>query len=246
PQNIPIHTTNEYHPPHLNDHHGRDNVKPRPLLTATALTLTATLLTACGADQSTTDNETPIAGADQDPTPTTESEPPTPSPENAPDGVDLSLPDDINLLFEWDTPDDQNEAAALEAAANYMRAIYVGTTRRSTDVAAVEAYAKDHGIKYAHTQIDVSLQGNWTVTGTKRHYQATTRSAPNGDVVEVAFCSDSTYFYGKEVETGKVLKTEPDIVDFSHFKIAMIKHPASKTLWQAAEVFVEAKAEKCR
>ncbi|MFY1678267.1 MULTISPECIES: hypothetical protein [unclassified Streptomyces] len=222
-------------------------MKPRPLLTAAALTLTATLLTACGADQSTTD-DTPIAGADQSPTPTTESETstPTPSPENAPDGVDLSLPDDINLLFEWDTPDDQNEAAALEDAANYMRAIYRGVSQRTAAEPAVANYAKDHGIEYARTQIDARLEGGWTATGTKRFSQSATRSAPNGDVVEVTFCSDSTYFYGKEVDTGKVLKTEPSIVDFSHYKIVMIEHPSLEGLWQAAQVFVEPEAEKCR
>ncbi|MEN3585791.1 hypothetical protein AAH978_16755 [Streptomyces sp. ZYX-F-203] len=222
-------------------------MKPRPLLTAAALTLTATLLTACGADQSTTD-DTPIAGADQSPTPTTESDTstPTPSPENAPDGVDLSLPDDVNLLFEWDTPEDENEAAALEDAANYIRAIYRGVSRGTSDDAAVVTYAIDHGLEYARTQIDIRTSDGYTATGTRQHYQATTRSDPSSEVVEVSFCSDSSIFYGKEVKTEKVHKTEPSIGDYDFYRIAMIKHPADESLWRAAEVFVESEAEQCR
>jgi hypothetical protein len=160
--------------------------------------------------------------------------------------VDVSLPKDMNLVFDWEKPKAKNEAAAMEDAANYVRAIYHGVDKRTSNVAALAAYSTGNGLKYAKTQIDVRLEGGWTATGTRRHYQATTRSASNGNSVEVAFCVDSTKFYSKEVKTGKVLKGKPNITDFDYFKIIMVKLPTGDDLWQASKVYVEAKAAKCQ
>ena len=158
----------------------------------------------------------------------------------------MSLPKDMNLLFDWEKPKDKNEAAAMDDAANYIRAIYRGVDKRTSKDAAVTAYATGEGLHYAQVQIGDRVDGGWTATGTRRRYQATTRSAPNGKSVEVAFCVDSSKFYGKEVTTGKVLKTKPSIEDFDYFKIIMVNFPTSDKLWQASKVFVEEKATKCQ
>ncbi|MGC0330233.1 hypothetical protein RKD23_003223 [Streptomyces sp. SAI-170] len=70
-----------------------------------------------------------------------------------------------------------------------------------------------------HTAPVAWLRGGWIATGTRRHYDATTRAAPNGSSVEVSFCADTGKFYGKEVKTGKVLKTDPSPEDFGHYKV---------------------------
>ena len=108
------------------------------------------------------------------------------------------------------------------------------------------AYSTGDGLKYAQTQIKVRLEGGWTATGTRRHYQATTRSTSNGNSVEFAFCVDSTKFYSKEVKTGKVHKSAPSITSFDYFKIIMVKLPTGDDLWQASAVYVEPKAAKCQ
>lgn len=228
--------------------HGEFTVKRRSLPVAAALAATAALLlTACGSgDDSASDNDK-IAGADQGSESPKASASASGAPaEDKPDGVDVSLPKDINLVFDWDKPKGKNEAAAMEDAANYVRAIYRGVDKRTTKDAALSAYSTGNGLKYAKTQIDVRLEGGWTATGTRRHYQATTRSASNGNSVEVAFCVDSTKFYSKEVKTGKVLKGTPSITDFDYFKIIMVKLPTGDGLWQASKVYVEAKAAKCQ
>lgn len=220
--------------------HREFTVKRRSLPVAAALATTAALLlTACGSGADGTDRAaaTPKASASPSEAPATE---------NKPDGVDVSLPADMNLVFDWTKPKDTNEATAMEDAENYVRAIYRGVGKRTTKDAALAAYATGNGLKYAKTQINVRLEGGWTATGTRRHYQATTRSTPNGNSVEVAFCVDSSKFYGKEFKTGKVLKTEPSITDFDHFKIVMVKYPTGDDLWQASKVYVEEKAEQCR
>ncbi|MBB6076146.1 hypothetical protein [Streptomyces paradoxus] len=223
-------------------------MKRRSLPVAAALTATAALLlTACGSGDDKSGDNDKIAGAGQAAETPKESASASQAPAgDKPDGVDLSLPSDMDLVFDWDKPKDKNEAAAMDDAANFVRAIYHGVYKRTSDGAAVTAYSTGEGLHYAKTQIDSRVDGGWTATGTRRHYQATTRSAPNGKSVEVAFCVDSSKFYGKEVKTKKILKSEPSIADFDYFKIVMVKFPTDQGLWQASKVFVEAKAAKCQ
>ncbi|MGN3958947.1 hypothetical protein ACGV4K_28180 [Streptomyces sp. WAC8370] len=223
-------------------------MKRRSLPVAAALVASAALLlTACGGgDDKSSDNDK-IAGADQSTeTPKVSATPSTAPAEDKPDGVDLSLPKDMNLVFDWKKPEDKNEAAAMDDTANFFRAIYRGVDKRTAKDAAVAAYSTGGGLKYAQTQIDAWIEGGWTATGTLRHYDVTTRSADNGTSVEVAFCADSSKFYGKEIKTNKVLTTEPSIKDFDYYKIIMTKYPTADDLWQASKVFVETKAEKCQ
>ncbi|MGW3314798.1 hypothetical protein [Streptomyces fungicidicus] len=213
----------------------------RRTLSITAMFATATLLlTACGEA-----DDKPGAGQDTE-NPSKLAEPSGAAAQDKPDGVDVSLPSDMNLVFDWEKPKDKNEAAAMEDAANYVRAIYQGVDKRTSEGAAVTAYSTGGGLSYAQTQIDVRVDGGWTATGIRRHYQATTRSAANGTSVEIAFCVDSSRFYGKEIKTGKVLKSEPSIADYDHFKIIMVRVPTGDGLWQASRVYVEAKAAKCQ
>ncbi|MGA5127331.1 hypothetical protein ACPCAG_29035 [Streptomyces pseudogriseolus] len=225
-------------------------MKRRTLPVATAFAAAATLLlTACGGggDQSGDSDAIADSGTDKGAKkPTKPTEPSGAPAENKLDGVDVSLPEEMNLVFDWDKPEDKNEAAAMDDAANYVRAIYHGIDERTTDDAALVAYSKGQGLTYGRTQINARLEGGWTATGTRRHYKATTRSTPAGDAVEVAFCVDSTKFHSKEVKTGKVIKGTPSLTDFDHFDIIMVKAPTGESLWQASKVFVETKAEQCR
>ncbi|MGA5313926.1 hypothetical protein ACPCTK_07340 [Streptomyces pseudogriseolus] len=225
-------------------------MKRRTLSTTAAFAVaTALLLTACGGGDDGSADSDQIEGAGQrseQPSKSAEPAAPAAPEQEKPDGVDVSLPADMKLVFDWDKPEDKNEAAAMDDAANYVRAIYHGIDKRTTDAAALVAYSKGQGLTYGQTQINARLEGGWTATGTRRHYQATTRSTPAGDAVEVAFCVDSTKFYSKEVKTGKVIKGTPSLTDFDHFKIIMLKAPTGDGLWQASEVYVEGKAAKCQ
>ncbi|MFD5738954.1 hypothetical protein ACFXJM_30770 [Streptomyces massasporeus] len=223
-------------------------MKRRSLPVAAALTATAALLlTACGSGDDKSGDNDKIAGAGQGAETPKESASAAGAPAgDKPDGVDLSLPSDMDLVFDWEKPKDKNEAAAMDDAANYLRAIYRGVDKRTTKDAAVTAYSTGDGLHYAQVQINEWIKGGWTAEGTRRHYDATTRSAPNGKSVEVAFCADTSKFYGKEVKTGKVLKTKPSLKDFGYYKVVMVKFPTSDGLWQASKVFVETKAAKCR
>ncbi|MER7865893.1 hypothetical protein ABTZ90_02285 [Streptomyces cellulosae] len=223
-------------------------MKRRTVPVAAAFAAAATLmLTACGGGDDASGDSDKIAGADQGTEKPSKSTAPSGAPaQDKPDGVDVSVPKDMNLVFDWEKPKNKNEAAAMGDAANYLRAIYRGVDKRTPKDAALTAYATGEGLRYGEVQINEWIKGGWTATGTRRHYDATTRSASNGSSVEVAFCSDASKFYGKEVKTGKVLKTEPSLKDFGYYKIIMIKVPTGDGLWQASKVYVETGVEKCR
>ena len=222
-------------------------MKRRTLPIAATFAAATLMLTACGGGDDKAGDSDKIAGTGQGTEKPSKSAKPSGVPaQDKPDGVDVSLPADMNLVFDWEKPKKENEAAAMDDAANFFRGIYRGVDKRTTKDAAVTAYATGDGLHYANTQINAWIDGGWTATGTLRHYDATTRSAANGTSVEVAFCADSGKFYGKEVKTGKVLNTEPSIEDFDYYRIIMIKHPTGDGLWQASKVFVETKAAKCR
>ncbi|GAA2237646.1 hypothetical protein [Streptomyces indiaensis] len=223
-------------------------MKRRSLPVAAALTATAALmLTACGSGDGRSGDNDKIADVGQAPQMPKESPSASGAPTaDQPDGVDVSLPSDMDLVFDWDKPKDKNEAAAMDDAANFLRAIYRGVAKRTTKDAAVTTYSTGDGLHYAQVQINEWIKGGWTAQGTRRHYDGTTRSAPNGNSVEVAFCADTGKFYGREVKTGKVLKTKPSLKDFGYYKIVMVKVPTGEGLWQASKVFVETKVAKCQ
>ncbi|MFI8536684.1 hypothetical protein ACIGMX_41425 [Streptomyces aquilus] len=223
-------------------------MKRRTLPVAAALAASAALLlTACGGGDDNSKGNDEIAGADQgSKTPSASASAAGAPAEDKPDGVDVSLPKDVVFVFGWGKPKDKNEASAMDDAANFLRAIYRGVNKHTTKDAAITTYATGGALNYANTQINAYTDAGWTVTGTRRHYDATTRSAANGESVEVSFCSDSTKFYAKETKSGKVRKTDPSITDFDYYKIIMVKFPTGTDLWQASKVYVTEKAAKCR
>lgn len=103
-------------------------MKRRPLPVAAALTATAALLlSACGGGDDKASDYDKIAGADQPsvtPSPSTSSS--GVSEEDKPDGVDVTLPKgmDLTMVFDWHKPEDKKKAAAMDDAANFLRAIY--------------------------------------------------------------------------------------------------------------------------
>ncbi|MGW0530957.1 hypothetical protein [Streptomyces sp. NPDC003032] len=222
------------------------NRRTLPVTTALAA-IAALLLTGCGSggDDSSKDRDK-IAGADQDPEKPKKTTDPSAAPaEDKPDGVDLTLPKDMKLVFDWDKPQDKDEAAAMDDARHFVRSIYRGVGQQSVHDPAVAAYATDKGLSYARTQIQSRVDAGLTSTGTRRHYQGKTRKSPNGNAVEVSFCVDSSKFYSKEVKSKKIRKGAPGQASYDFFKIVMTKFPGKDDLWRASLVFVTEKAAQC-
>ncbi|MER5258974.1 hypothetical protein [Streptomyces sp. NPDC002855] len=215
-------------------------------VTAALAATAALLLTACGSEDDGSKDNDKIAGADQGADKSKKSNEPSDAPaEDKPDGVDLTLPKDMVLVFDWDKPADKDEAAAMDDARHFVQSIYRGVAEQKVDDPAVATYATDKGLSYARTQIKGRVDAGVTSTGTRRHFQEKVRKSPNGSAVEVSFCVDSSKFYSKDVKSKKVRKGAPSAASYDFFKIVMNKFPGKDDLWRASVVFVTEKADQC-
>ncbi|GAA2560416.1 MULTISPECIES: hypothetical protein [Streptomyces] len=213
-------------------------------VTAAALTATAALLlSACGGDGDGSSSDD-IKGADAGAgNPSASS-----SVSSEVERPDVSVPKDLQLVFDFETPSDPDHAAALADAANYIRALNHGITQQDPEDPAYRFYSGAGAARYAKSQIQEYVDGGWTVTGTDRYYDAETSSAGKSKAtrtVLVTFCEDQSQAYGKEVESGKVHHTEESLASYQKFSILMASQQDSP-VWRAQQITVEGKAEECR
>ncbi|GHA53654.1 hypothetical protein GCM10010330_01060 [Streptomyces tendae] len=218
----------------------------RSALTMTAATFAATtalLLTACGGEDSSPDD---IKGAETG----ASSSSPSASASDAADvkRPDVSLPEDLKLVFDFEKPSDADAAAALDDAANYIRALNHGITEQDVKDPAYGFYSAAGAARYAESQIQEYVDGGWTLTGEDRYYQAETSPVGDGEKAKsilVTFCEDQSKAYGREVKTGKVHRTEESLASYQKFSLLMAPQQDSP-VWRAQQITVEGKAAECR
>lgn len=213
-------------------------------VTTAAFAMTATLLlTACGGgDGGSTDD---IEGADRASGSPSASASASASP--VADRPDVSLPEDLDLVFDFEKPSDVDSAAALTDAENYIRALNHGITQQDPSDPAYQYYSAGDAARYANTQIKEYVKGGWTLTGKDRYYRAETSTAGDSKsvkLVRVAFCENASQVYGKEVKSGKVLHTEQSPDDFLKFSLVMASAKGSP-VWRAQQITVKEKATEC-
>ncbi|WP_326721318.1 hypothetical protein OHT59_19640 [Streptomyces sp. NBC_00243] len=223
-------------------------MKRRSLPVAAAFAATAALLlTACGSGDDGSKDSDKIAGADTGGTKTSTS----PSPSAEADTLDrptMTFPSDFTMVFDRTEPSEAKEAAVLNDAENFVRAINYGVVQQDAEDAAYKFYSDPRGTAqaYAKKQIQQYIDGGWTVTGTQRYTQGKVDMASGGERASVSFCDDDSKFYGKEVKSGKVLKTEPSDKDYYFFEIVMTTSKDAEGLWTAEAVQVQKEATQCK
>lgn len=213
------------------------------MTTGLALTATAALLTACGG-ASGTGKAADAKGTGR------RSGGPSASATASPGSgrPDVSVPGDLDLLFDFAKPSDADEAAALEDAANYIRALNHGIAKQNPEDPAFQFYSAGQAAQYAHTQIKDYVAGGWTLTGKDRYYRAATN--PGGEstkvnTVRVPFCEDQSKVYGREVRSKKVHRTEESLASYQRFTLLMTAEHGSP-VWRAQQVTVAERATECR
>ncbi|MGW0865437.1 hypothetical protein [Streptomyces sp. NPDC002611] len=219
----------------------------RRALNTTAATLAATaalLLTACGGGGESSGG---IKGADKGSgTPSASAS--TGSGSTDVDRPDVSLPNDLDLVFDFEKPSDQGSAAALDDAANYIRALNHGITKQDPEDPAFQFYSSGQAAQYANSQIKEYVDGGWTLTGKDRYYQAEVDPVDESEkvkTVNVTFCEDQSKVYGKEVKSEKIHRTKESLDSYQKFTILMAS-VKGRPVWRAQQVTVEGKAEECR
>ncbi|MEU1872110.1 hypothetical protein [Streptomyces sp. NPDC019793] len=216
----------------------------RSALTMTAATFAATaalLLTACGGEGSAPDD---IKGAETE----ASSSSPSASTSGAADvkRPDVSLPKDLKLVFDFERPSDAEQAAALEDAANYIRALDHGIAQQDPNDPAYQFYSTGGAEKYAKSQIEAWVKDGWTVTGNDRYFKADIDPVGEGKSVLVSFCRNQAKFYSKKVATGKVNYTDENLDSYQKFSLLMSPSETSSGVWQARQIEVQGRVKECK
>ncbi|MCF2128578.1 hypothetical protein L1I79_19365 [Strepomyces sp. STD 3.1] len=213
------------------------------MTTAAAFTTTAALLlTACGGGEESSPEDIKGAGGGS---PSASASASAGADVKRPD---VSLPEDLKLVFDFEEPSDADEAAALGDAANFIRALNHGITEQDAEDPAYGFYSAAGATRYAESQITEYVDGGWTLTGEDRYYKAETDPVGEGQKAKsvlVTFCEDQSKAYGKEVKTGKVQRTEESLASYQKFSLLMAPQQDSP-VWRAQQITVEGKAEECR
>lgn len=161
---------------------------------------------------------------------------------------DVSVPKDLDLVFDFEKPSDQDSAAALQDATNYIRALNHGITKQDPNDPAFQFYSSGQASQYAHSQIKEYVDGGWTLTGRDRYYDAEISPGDESEkvkTVSVTFCEDQSKVFGKEVKSEKVHRTKESLASYQKFTLLMTS-VKDNPVWRAQQVTVEGKAEACR
>ncbi|MGW7203825.1 hypothetical protein [Streptomyces sp. NPDC054837] len=208
-------------------------------VTAAAFAMTATLLlTACGGGDGGSPDDIKGAG--------TGAGSPSASASTPAGAPDISVPKDLDLVFDFDEPSDAKHAAALVAAQNYIRALDHGIDQQDPNDPAYRYYSLNQAAQYAKSQIETWKKGGWTVTGTDKYYDEEVSTLSGGQGVLVKFCRNQAKFYGKEIKSGKVLYSEENLASYQTFRLRMIPPSGSSEVWRAFTIEVIGKAKECR
>ncbi|GHJ01267.1 lipoprotein [Streptomyces olivaceus] len=180
-------------------------MKRRSLPVATALTATAALLlTACGGGDDESGDSDKIAGADTGDSPSASS-PGAAAPESA-DRPDLTLPKDVEDVFEkWETGDATKDAV-LSDAAQAQTAMNDAIVQGRTDTDGLSFYYDGKALTTSVKWVQKWLDAGITYTGTTRYFNPKVELF-DAKSAGASFCADETKAFNKDRKTGKIDKS---------------------------------------
>lgn len=185
--------------------------RPARLATAVLTASAALLLTACGSGGGDDTSSDKIKGAD-----TSGSSSPSPSvsasaEKNAPA---FDFPSDVKVAVEREPTGDATKDAILRDLAYSAQANLEAFSKGSGQTANMNRYFAVPALTYWGNRIAKVKKGGLTVTGDYRFYDFKVTDVANGKTAAGRYCEDQRKAYGKEIKTGKVLRTKPSDKDF--------------------------------
>ncbi|MGW2226497.1 hypothetical protein [Streptomyces formicae] len=212
----------------------------RSLSTAAVFAVgTALLLTACGGggdDGSKDEIEGAGGGSDR----------PSASASADPAGPDVSVPKDLNLVFDFSAPSDPKQAKAVDNAANYIRALKHGIVRQDANDPAYRYYSGAQAAQYAKTQINAWIDGGWVPTGTDRYFKSEATELSDGKAVLVTFCRNQAKSFSKDIKGGKVHYGKESLDSYQKFSVLMSPPKGEDKIWKAQKIEVQGRVKECR
>ncbi len=216
-------------------------MKRRSLPVAAALAASAALLlTACGGGEEESKGKDEIAGADTGDT--SASTPASPSPSADVNRPDLSLPADVNEVFEdWNTGDTTKDAV-LADAGHSMTAVTRAITDGDTKSPALTFYYKGEALAGAAKWVQTFVDHDATITGTTRYY-APTVDLSGETTAAVTLCADESKAFNKFRKTNKVDRSAPSDNSYVYYVSRLERN--SDGIWVTNEVISKRGNEKC-
>ncbi|WP_326808426.1 CHASE3 domain-containing protein [Streptomyces sp. NBC_01186] len=161
---------------------------------------------------------------------------------------DIKLPSDLDLVFDWQKPSDPDKAAALDGAADYMRALMHGTVKQDPKdpVLGEHTVPLQSAQEYASGMVEESSKRGYSLTGQERYYKEQVGEVAKGKLAEVSYCANQAKLFSKKVKTGKVVRNSPSDNSYLLFELVMQKPSTPGGPWKARTVEVtEGAVEKC-
>ncbi|MEU2778374.1 hypothetical protein ABZ646_37220 [Streptomyces sp. NPDC007162] len=205
----------------------------RTLPVAAALAATAALLlTACGGgDDSSKDNDK-ITGAG-----TGGSDSPSPSTsvsasadKNAPT---FAFPSDIKVTVDRQSTGDATKDAILRDVAYSTQANIEAFAKGVGQTTNMNRYFAAAALTYWANRVETVKKDGLTVTGDYRYYNFEVTDVANGKSAAARYCEDQSRAYGKEIKSGKVLRTKTSSKSFVLYTLQAQKDAAGD--WQVTQ-----------
>jgi hypothetical protein len=214
----------------------------RPLRLATvALTASAALLlTACGSDDKSKDNDK-IAGADQEGGKKSTS--PSASPSEDSGRPEIKLPADLTMTFEDPRTGDATKKAVLADNAERMRAVNASITGTDPKGEAVSYYNTGKALEAAVTWVGEFKDAGLTLTGRVRYYDRRV-TLKDKTTATLSFCADESKGYSKKKANGKINKTPATKNSYVLYNTQLAKN--SGGTWQTSQIISTRGAAQCQ
>jgi hypothetical protein len=215
-------------------------VKRRTLPVAAALAATAALLlTACGGGDDKSDDSDKIAGADQA---SKESASPSAEASDAVERPEVTLPRDVNNVFEsWKTGDAVKDAVLADVTRR-INATDASITAGEPDSEAIKFYYEGDALIDAVEWVQGYKKDGKSITGTTRYFNPEIKIADK-DTAAVAYCSDESKAYDKDRKTDKADKTTVTKNSYVTYSTRVQKN--DQGVWQTTSLLSERGNSKC-
>ncbi|MEU6453343.1 hypothetical protein [Streptomyces sp. NPDC047065] len=215
----------------------------RPALLA-ALTLTAAAaltLSACGGDDSSSDKNDKIAGAD-----TGSSAPSASSTASEPATADrpkIELPSDLSYKFEWPKTGDKDKDAVLADSEQSIKAVDLAIVNQDALDKAYLTYYEGEAAASTQEFIQAYVKENARVTGAYRYYDAVVNVRAK-DSASLVYCEDQSRAYDMYLKPKKVNKTPVTKNSYVLYNTQLARN--DNGIWVVEKMLSQRGSDKCQ
>ncbi|MFF4112001.1 hypothetical protein ACFY0P_00750 [Streptomyces sp. NPDC001714] len=206
-------------------------MKRRTLPVAAALAATAALLlTACGGGDDSSKDNNKIAGAG-----TEESASPSPSASASADknAPSFDFPSDIKVTVDRESTGDTTKDSILRDVAYSTQANIEAFAKGVGQTPNMNRYFAAAALTYWAKRVETVKKDGLTVTGDYRYYNFQVTDVVDGKAAAARYCEDQSKAFGKEIKSGKVLRTKASDKSFVLYTLQAQKDAAGD--WQVTQ-----------